>query len=153
MNIDAVKHYINYRLGNENFAIPVEMVLEIIQHRTLTSVPNSSKFILGVINFRGEIIPVINMHRRFNIIKPENDQGMIVVINSSGKTGTNLMGLMVDCVEDVTDFKFNDIRKPNDIGINYDLGFIEGIVDIKQRFVIVLNIENVLKKTELAEAI
>lgn len=151
INIDDNKHYINYRLGNENFAISVDRVMEIIQYRTLTKVPNSSDFIKGVINFRGEIVPVIDMHRRFSMERPEDAEGMIVVIDSNTGKSSNHMGLLVDEVEDIIEFKYKDLHKTPDMGINYDLSFIDGVVDIEERFIIVLDLEKVLNKFELAE--
>jgi len=151
INFDDVKHYINYRLGNENFAVSVERVMEIIKHRVLTKVPNSSQYIKGVINFRGEIVPVIDMHRRFNMVKDEEEEGMIVVINGDSEKSNYHIGLLVDEVEDVIEFKYKDLRKSPDMGINYDLSFVDGIIDIDDRFIMVLNIEKVLNKTELAE--
>jgi purine-binding chemotaxis protein CheW len=151
VNIDDVKHYINYRLGNENFAISVDRVLEIIKERTLTKVPNSSQFIKGVINFRGEIVPVIDMHRRFNIIQKEDEEGMIVVINGDSDKSNYHIGLQVDEVEDVIEFRYRELRKSPDQGINYDNSFIDGVVDVENRFIMVLNIDKVLNKTELAE--
>jgi len=151
INIDDNKHYINYRLGNENFAISVDRVLEIIQYRTLTKVPNSSDFIKGVINFRGEIVPVIDMHRRFSMERSEDAEGMIVVIDSNTGKSSNHMGLLVDEVEDIIEFKYKDLHKTPDMGINYDLSFIDGVVDIEERFIIVLDLEKVLNKYELAE--
>lgn len=151
INFDETRHYINYRLGNENFAISVDRVLEIIKDRTMTKVPNSSQFIKGVINFRGEIVPVIDLHRRFNIEKQEDEDGMIVVINADSDKANSHIGLLVDEVEDVIEFKYRDMRKSPDQGINYELSFIDGVVDINDRFIMVLNVEKVLNKTELAE--
>jgi purine-binding chemotaxis protein CheW len=151
INFDDIKHYINYRLGNENFAISVDRVLEIIKHRVMTKVPNSSQYIKGVINFRGEIVPVIDMHKRFNMEKDESHEGMIVVINGDSEKSNYHIGLLVDEVEDVIEFKYRDLRKSPDMGINYDMSFIDGIVDIESRFIMVLNIEKVLNKTELAD--
>jgi purine-binding chemotaxis protein CheW len=150
-NIDDIKHYINYRLGNENFAISVDRVLEIIKNRNMTKIPNSSQYIKGVINFRGEIVPVINMYKRFNMEKAETQEGMIVVVDGNTDKSNNHIGLLVDEVEDVIEFKYKDLRKSPDMGINYDMSFIDGIVDIEGRFIMVLNIEKVLNKTELAE--
>jgi purine-binding chemotaxis protein CheW len=151
INFDEVRHYINYRLGNENFAISVDRVLEIIQHRVMTKVPNSSQYIKGVINFRGEIVPVIDMHRRFNMEHDESHEGMIVVIGGDSEKSGNHIGLLVDEVEDVIEFKYRDLRKSPDMGINYEMTFIDGVVDIDGRFIMVLNIEKVMNKKELAD--
>ena len=71
MDIDKKTSYINLSIGTENFAISVYKVLEIIQFDEITRVPNSSDFVPGVLNFRGSIVPVIDMHKRFNVSSNE----------------------------------------------------------------------------------
>jgi purine-binding chemotaxis protein CheW len=151
LNIDDKSHYINFRLGKENFAISVMRVLEIIQTRTLTKVPNSSIFIKGVLNFRGEIVPVIDMYKRFNMEFEDDKNKMIIIIDMESGNNRIHMGLLVDEVLDIIEFEYKDIQKSPDMGLNYDLDFIDGFVDIDSSFIMVLNIDEVLNKTELAE--
>jgi purine-binding chemotaxis protein CheW len=79
MDIDKKTSYINLRIGTEQFAISVFKVLEIIQFEQITHVPDSSRFVLGVINFRGSIVPVIDMHHRFNIERNKERNNMVVI--------------------------------------------------------------------------
>ncbi len=80
-DINRETSYINFKIGKEYFAISVYKVLEIIQFEQITEIPNSSDFIRGVINFRGGIVPVIDMHKRFNLEKSENESRMVVVVD------------------------------------------------------------------------
>jgi purine-binding chemotaxis protein CheW len=144
-------HYVNFRLGSENFAIPVMRVLEIIQNCTLTKVPNSSIYIRGVLNFRGEIVPVIDMYERFNMKFDENTNKMIIIVDVESTNNHMHIGLIVDKVMDIIEFEFKDIQKAPDMGINYDLTFIDGFVDINSQFIMVLNIDKVLNKSDLIE--
>jgi purine-binding chemotaxis protein CheW len=145
-------HYVNFRLGNDHFAIPVMRVLEIIQNCTLTNVPNSSVYIRGVLNFRGEIVPVIDMYRRFNMKFNENTAKMIIIVDVESTNNHMHIGLLVDKVMDIIDFEYKDIQKAPDMGINYDLSFLDGFVDVNSQFIMVLNIDKVLDKSDLIDS-
>jgi purine-binding chemotaxis protein CheW len=81
LDIDKKTSYINLRIGSESFAISVYKVLEIIQFEHLTKVPNASDFVPGVLNFRGSIVPVIDMHKRFNTEASVSEDRMVVVVD------------------------------------------------------------------------
>ena len=144
--------YIYFRIGKENYAIIVNKVLEILQSGKLTHIPNSSEYIKGVLNFRGEIVPVIDMHKRFNMKKAEGeDNRMIIVIDLETEKNNVLMGLLVDQVRDVIEIDYKTIRKVPDIGINYNPEFLEGMIEKDDQFILLLNVDKVLKVSELAE--
>ena len=79
---DKKNSYIDFKIGKECYALSVSKVLEIIQLEQITKIPNSSEFILGVINFRGSVVPVIDMHKRFNISdKKDSTLKMLIVVD------------------------------------------------------------------------
>ena len=143
--------FIYFKIGKENYAIVVNKVLEILQAGKLTRIPNSSEYIKGVLNFRGEIVPVIDMHKRFNLKKTENDNKMIIVIELETEKNNVLMGLLVDQVKDVIEIEYKSIRKVPDIGINYNPEFLEGMIEKEDEFILLLNVDKVLNVNELAE--
>jgi purine-binding chemotaxis protein CheW len=124
--IDRETSYINFKIGKENFAISVYKVLEIIQFEQITQIPNSSDFIRGVINFRGSIVPVINMHKRFNIGQQETETRMVVIVDVRNNDNDVIMGLLVDQVVNVIEFNYKSIRVLPDLGIRYNPEFLEG---------------------------
>ncbi len=150
-DIDNKTSYINLRIGTEYFAISVYKVLEIIQYEGVTMVPNSSEFVPGVLNFRGSIVPVIDMHKRFNVTKNEMEERMVVVVDIPGKDRNVLMGLLVDEVTDVIEFEYKSIKSVPDLGIKYNPDFLDGFIEKNGRFIMVLNIDRVLSVQELAE--
>jgi purine-binding chemotaxis protein CheW len=143
--------YLSYKLNNEYFAIDVNSVLEIMELPQLTIVPNTSEHIKGVLNFRGEIVPVINMHKRFNLNSDDNNNGMVIIINFEINDSQMHLGLMVDEVSSVIEFKMKDIRNIPDMGINYNSSFVSGMVERDEKFMMILNIDNVFNLEELAE--
>jgi purine-binding chemotaxis protein CheW len=151
IDIDKKTSYINLRIGTEHFAISVYKVLEIIQFEHLTQVPNSSDFVPGVLNFRGSIVPVIDMHKRFNMKAVNNDEKMVVVVDVMNKDKNVLMGLLVDHVTDVIEFEYKSIKSVPDLGIKYNPEFLEGFIEEDDKFIMVLNIDRVLSVQELSE--
>ena len=151
MDIDKKTSYINLRIGTEQFAISVFKVLEIIQFDQITHVPDSSILIMGVINFRGSIVPVIDMHRRFNIESKKEQNKMVVIVDLKNKDKNVLMGLLVDQVTDVIEFEYTSIKSVPDLGIKYNPEFLEGFIEQEDRFIMVLNIDRVLNLQELSD--
>jgi purine-binding chemotaxis protein CheW len=149
-DINKETSYINFKIGKEFFAISVYKVLEIIQFEQITEIPNSSDFIRGVINFRGGIVPVIDMHKRFNLQKWENESRMVVVVDVQNNGKNITMGLLVDQVVNVIEFSFKSIRAVPDLGIRYNPEFLEGFVEIKDQFIMIMNVDRVLSVNELA---
>ncbi len=143
--------YIYFKIGKENYAIVVTKVLEILQSGKLTQIPNSSEYVKGVLNFRGEIVPVIDMHKRFNMKSPDDKNRMIIVIDLETEKNNVLMGLLVDQVKDVFEIEYKSIRKVPDIGINYNPEFLEGMIEKDDQFILLLNVDRVLNTGELAE--
>jgi purine-binding chemotaxis protein CheW len=151
MDIDKKTSYINLGIGTEQFAISVYKVLEIIQFEQLTRIPNTSDFVPGVLNFRGSIVPVIDMHKRFNVFSDSNDGKMVVVVDIENREKHVLMGLLVDQVTDVIEFDYKSIKSVPDLGIKYNPEFLEGFIERDGQFIMVLNIDRVLSVQELSE--
>src|SRR5512145_2580567 len=151
LDIDKKTSYINLRIGSESFAISVYKVLEIIQFEQLTRVPNASDFVPGILNFRGSIVPVIDMHKRFNTETTGSDVKMVVVVDILNNDKSVLMGLLVDQVTDVIEFEYKNIKAVPDLGIKYNPEFLDGFIEEDGKFIMVLNIDRVLSVQELAE--
>ena len=117
----------------------------------LTIVPNSSEHIKGVLNFRGGIVPVINLHKRFNLKSDEDNRGMVIIINLETNDSQMHLGLMVDEVSSVIEFKMKDIRNIPDMGINYNSDFLIGMIEMEEKFMMILNIDTVFNLEELAD--
>jgi purine-binding chemotaxis protein CheW len=149
-DINRETSYVNFKIGKEHFAISVYKVLEIIQFEQITQIPNSSDFVRGVINFRGGIVPVIDMHKRFGIAKPENETRMVIVVDMKNMDKNVTMGLLVDRVVNVIEFNYRSIRAVPDLGIRYNPEFLEGFVEINGQVIMIMNVDRVLSINELS---
>ena len=150
-DINGKHSYLSFFLNTENFAISVNSVLEIIELPVLTIVPNSPEFIEGILNFRGEIVPVINMHKRFNKEHDADKQKMVIVINYETEEVKLHLGLLVDEVEGVVEFELKDIRNLPDMGLKYNPEFLKGMVEINNIFMMIMDVEKVFEPQELAK--
>jgi purine-binding chemotaxis protein CheW len=150
IDIDKKTSYINLRIGTEQCAISVYKVLEIIMYGQITQVPNSSDFIPGVLNFRGSIVPVIDMAKRFNMAFEDNTEKMVVVVDIMYRDKSVLMGLLVNEVTDVIEFDYKSIKSVPDLGIKFNPEYLEGFIELGEKIILVLNIDRVLNVQELS---
>ncbi|MDP7387143.1 MAG: chemotaxis protein CheW [Nitrospinota bacterium] len=142
--------YLTFRLYNEEYGIGILSVREIIGMQPITTVPRAPEFVKGVINLRGRIIPIIDMREKFDL--PRNGysyETSTIVIALEGL----LVGIIVDSVSEVVDFADEDIEKDPHLRTTMPSDFILGMGKLKNRVVILLNVEIVLSagESEIAE--
>ncbi|MFO7946008.1 MAG: chemotaxis protein CheW [Armatimonadota bacterium] len=146
---DDEQQLVLFQLGGENYGVDIYSVQRLIQVPDITTVPRAPGFVEGVIDVRGDIIPVINLLKRFGIPDTNvSDDGRIVIT----EIGEQIVGLLVDAVSEVTRLPKEDIEAPSDVvrGVNSD--FIAGIGKQQQgdtgRLIIVLDVEKVLSEDQ-----
>ncbi len=131
--------YVVYELSNERYALKISDVYEIIKVQKITAVYNSKKYLEGVINLRGKIVPVVNLHKRFALADYTLTKSTrIVVVESRDE----MVGIVVDKVNQVV--RFNDIQPPPDMVAGIDGNYFEGIGLAEDGVVSLLKIEKVL---------
>lgn len=148
---NMIQQYLTFVLGREMFALNILNVKEIIEYGQLTEVPKMPVFIRGVINLRGAVVPVIDMAARFD--KPSAQitrKTCIVIIEVAHAEGTQVVGVMVDAVNEVVDIESANIEPAPSFGANIRADFIEGMGKIDGKFVIILDVNNVLSMDEVA---
>lgn len=148
--IDKDYSYIKLQIGSEFFAIAVEKVQEILQFEQLMRIPDAPGFIKGVINYRDIVVPVIDMHKRFNIDTCMKDSNMAIIVNLQREESHLTIGLFVDQVISVIEFNKNAIRSIPDWGINFNTAFLEGFAELDGQSIMILNVDNLLNVSELS---
>ncbi len=143
--------YLTFALAAEMFAIPILNIKEIIEYGQLTSVPMMPPFILGVINLRGSVVPVVDMSARFGR-KPSaiTRRTCIVIIEIEADGEKQDVGMMVDSVSEVLEIPRSEIEPPPSFGAKIRADFILGMGKIAGRFVIILDVDKVLSIEEMA---
>jgi purine-binding chemotaxis protein CheW len=132
-----------FRLGKEYYGLNIMIVQEIIRMPETIVMPDSQYYITGVANLRGDIIPIVDLKRRFSLPDieegAEDDKRVIVTLLNKAK-----IGLMVDRVDEVCKFKSSDIRPCDTATSDVQKEFIKGIVDIGNRMIILLDLSQAL---------
>jgi purine-binding chemotaxis protein CheW len=142
--------YLSFMVCNELFAVNVSKVLEVLQKQHITRVPNAPSYITGIINFRGEVVPVFESRKKFNL--PERDKELpyvIIVLDLSMDTDVFLIGAMVDWVRDVITIDDADIKPVPTMSKDFKADFLNGIYKQQNDFIMILNVEKVFTGDEL----
>jgi purine-binding chemotaxis protein CheW len=144
------KAYLSFELNGEIFAITVHNVLEVLEKQKLTKVPKAPFYIKGVINFRGEILPVIDTRIKFNMPEKDDESKSVVIVFDIELSDKKLfIGGIVDGVKDVIEIADNEIKPVPDMGSKYNSDFIIGMIKNNDNFIMLLNIEKVFSTEEI----
>ena len=141
--------YLTFLLGSEGYGVDIRMIREIIGIMDITPLPDSDPSVRGVINLRGRIIPVVDLRTRFGLPEvPFTERTCIVVVDlPKGGGERTLVGAVVDAVSEVTNIPSGDVEPAPEMGMGADASAIRGIAKLKERVVILLDIEKALAKS------
>lgn len=142
--------YLSFKIGDSSFCINVNKVLNILELTKITIVPQSPDYMLGVINLRGEVLPVVDARIKFGIPKQENTiNTCIIVLDIEFEKEMAHIGLLVDSVIEVFEIDDEALLPPPGIGSKYKSDFIKGIFKTENEFIMQLNIDKVFTSDEL----
>jgi len=146
------KQFLSFILAGEEYALDILKVQEIRDWTDSTIVPNSPAYIEGVVNLRGEIIPVINLRARFGLTSgAELKNRIVIVLNIFDGRKNRLMGLSVDAFRETYDIEINNINAaPANVSV-IDDEFIIGLTTVEKQMVILLDADALLNSGELAQ--
>ncbi|MBT3355614.1 MAG: purine-binding chemotaxis protein CheW [Candidatus Scalindua sp.] len=145
-NQDQEGKYLTFVLGSEEYGIAILRVREIIGLMDITTVPQTPEYMKGVINLRGKVIPVIDLRLKFSMQEEEHTQETCVIVTEVNSTS---IGIIVDSVSEVLDIKSGEIEDTPSFGQGIDTDFIMGLGKVKEKIVIMLDIEEVLSSEDL----
>ncbi|MCP5335037.1 MAG: purine-binding chemotaxis protein CheW [Oceanospirillaceae bacterium] len=138
------EQYLTFIMADEEYGVDILAVQEIRGWDTATPIPNAPDHIMGVINLRGTIVPIIDLRRRFKLAPLAYGlTTVVVVLKIDTARGMRNMGVIVDAVSDVYDVPLQGIRKTG-MGDNANARFIKGLVTINDSMVILLELEKLL---------
>jgi purine-binding chemotaxis protein CheW len=145
------KQYLTFMLAGEVFAIGILGIKEIIEYTALTEVPMMPACIRGVINLRGAVVPVMDLAARFGQpVRSLTKRTCIVIVETGGDGERHDMGVVVDAVNAVLEIGAAEIAPAPAFGARIRTDFIEGMGRVNGKFVILLNIEQVLSVAEIS---
>jgi purine-binding chemotaxis protein CheW len=143
--------YLTFALGREEFGLEILKVREIIGYMDITAVPQTPAYVKGVINLRGQVIPVIDLRAKFVMQTAERtDETCIIVVETSQQGRKFSTGIIVDHVSEVLDIAGEHIEDAPQFGSAVDTAFILGMGKVGESVKILLDIDKVLVDADLA---
>jgi purine-binding chemotaxis protein CheW len=142
---DNTTQYLSFVLGKEEYGVDILRVQEIRSWEPVSRVPNVPPYEKGVVNLRGAIVPIIDLRERFALSKVEYTPLTVVVVLQTGNgNSTRIMGVVVDSVSDVISVERNEIQGAPDFGTKVSNEFINGLVSVSERMVMLLDVDKLL---------
>lgn len=142
MSIEEKTKYVIFRLNDEYYGIPINSVLSIERIGKATRIPNAPDYVNGVINLRGEIIPIISLKTKLGMGNGDIGENSRIVIAAEGE---KVVGIIVDSSSEVLEIDNNNIDKPPVIDDNQYIEFVNGIGKVSERLIILLNLNRILQ--------
>lgn len=151
---DLVGKYLTFHLSQEQYGVSLLGVREIIGLMDITHVPRTPKYVRGVINLRGRIIPVVDSRLKFGMEAIEDTEvTCIIVVELNYDDQIIQIGILVDEVDEVLDIQEKQIDNVPTIGADANMNFIRGVAKIGKRVVMLLDIQRVLSTMDLSELV
>lgn len=143
--------YLTFTLADEVFAVDVARVREILEMPSITKVPQVPDFMLGVINLRGCVVPVIDLRLKFGMKETAQTVNTCIIVVEVAMDGENIvLGSLADSVQEVIEMEPSQIEAAPHIGTNLKTDFIKGMGKHDGRFVMILDIDKVFSSDELS---
>jgi purine-binding chemotaxis protein CheW len=148
---DDGEQLLTFILDGEEYGVDILRVQEIKGWDSVTPIPNTPKHILGVINLRGTIVPIIDLRLRFNLESiPYGPTTVVIMLKVKSEDRARTMGIVVDGVSDVYNLAHDALKPPPDFGSVISVDYVKGLATVGEHMVIVLDIDHMLNSGELA---
>jgi len=145
--------YLTFQLAGEEYAIGILQVKEIIAYGTLTKVPQTPRSIRGVINLRGNVVPVVDLALKFGVPpSPITDRSCVIIVETNTEGEKIVIGIVADSVSQVIDLPAQEILPAPAFGNHIRLDFLRGMGKAGPKFVLVLDIDEVLSAEDSSVA-
>lgn len=141
------REYLTFALGAEEYGLGILNVQEIRGYDAVTKIANTPDFIKGVVNLRGQIVPIVDLRIKFQLSKADYDAlTVVIILNLSGR----VIGVVVDGVSDVIELKQEQISEVPSLVTNIDTQYILGLATVETKMLILVDIERLMTNDEMA---
>ncbi len=140
------QEFLTFTLGSENYALDILTVKEIRGYENPTKIANAPPFIKGVINLRGDIVPIVDLRIKFNVGQATYDEFTIVIVLH---IHNRIVGMVVDSVSDVVSLTKDQLRPPPDFGVAFDSHYLLGLATINEQMIILVDINELISSEEM----
>lgn len=146
-----IMQYLTFKLDDEVFALDITQVREVLDFTAVTKVPQTPRFMRGVINLRGNVVPVVDLRAKFGMSPAQNQENLCIIIVDVVMDGEEtILGALADSVQEVLDLANDQIEPAPRIGTRLKSGFIKGMGKQDDHLIIILDIDKVFSLDELA---
>lgn len=143
--------YLTFRLNGEIFAASIDKVLEILEIPKITHVPRAPDYMRGVINLRGNVLPVFDTRAKFGLTSAHDAIDTCIIVMALQVEGKQLsIGAVVDAVQEVMEINDSDIQAAPLVNAKYKAEFIQGMVKYNEQFIMMLDLDLVFSSQEVA---
>ncbi len=150
MNQAAVAQFLTFRVGQEEYGLPLLRVREIVPFTQVTRVPDTPAVLRGVMNLRGQVLPIVDLSMKFDQVPATPGKRTCVVITEVLGEGEPLtLGVLVDSVNQVLEASPDDVEPPPNFGLKLKLEYLKGLVRSGEGFIVLLESDRVLSTSEL----
>ncbi len=148
--IQEQQQYLTFLLASEEYAISILKVKEIIEYDTVTTVPKTPRWVRGVINLRGSVVPVVDVGVKFGIEQSAVTRTTCIVIVEAYYEGqSSTIGVIADAVRQVIDLTVQDIHPVPEFGTRVNVDYLVGMAQLGKKFALLLDVDKVLCAGEL----
>lgn len=141
---------LTFELDKDVYGVDIMSVREVLDYTSVTKVPQTPDFMVGVINLRGNVVPVIDLKMKFGLGKTEKTVNTcIIIVEVDIDDESTVLGALADSVQEVVDFEGNSIEDAPKIGTQLNTAFINGMAKREDGFVIILCVDAVFSNVEL----
>ena len=151
--VGSTSQYLTFKLDHELFAVDIGKVREVLEFTTMTKVPRTPDFMRGVINLRGNVVPVVDMRLKLGLTMTVKTVDTCVVISEVAVDGERtVLGALVDSVQEVIDLDSGNVAPPPHLGSRIDASVIRGMGKREDQFIMILDLDRVFTADELRSA-
>ncbi|NII09229.1 chemotaxis protein CheW [Oleiagrimonas sp. C23AA] len=144
---DLGSQHLTFSLAGEEYGVDILAVREIRGWSKVTRIPQTPAYVLGVLNLRGAIVPVMDLRLRFGLEREEYTDTTVTIVVAVGE---RLFGMVVDAVSDVLDTTADDIKPVPEMGKAVDTKYLKGLATRDERMVMLLDVEKMMRPEDLA---
>jgi purine-binding chemotaxis protein CheW len=142
---EASHQVLTFVLGNETYGVDILRVQEIRGWSAVTKIPHAPSHVLGVLNLRGSIVPIVDLRMRFSLDRAEyTTVTVIIVVSVMSAAGRRDFGVVVDGVSDVVDVNTEEVKAAPELGARGATDYIRGLVPVADRMVVLLDIDRLI---------
>lgn len=140
-----INQIISFTVGTEEYGLEILRVKEVIKSSGITVLPNAASFIKGIINLRGDVIPIVDLRDKFGIASGETTAATrVIVVDVDGR----LVGMVVDSTSQVVRIPTDQIDPPPPMFGGISTSYLKGVAKLEDRLIVLLNIDNILSGDE-----